>query len=230
MMHSYQCQVCLRQRTSHWLLHSIPTQKMLQFIGFQNRRLSAMVLYSHPWCAGWWWSACISQWIWFWWWIIWFTGVWFLCRTFLDNKYSVAKGILYVVGGRENVVTGFFKTECGGCHVTIDRCSGKKVIMLGSCWCYFLILRAPFFKVFVIGYQMFLVLLWYACDDFITVTKRLSVSIESCPLPLIKYDRYTFSLRNYDWCKTSSVCPNEWYLHIDASLRHDKLWFPWTTS
>ena len=24
------------------------------------------------------------------------------------------------------MVTGFFKTECGGCHVTIDRCSGKK--------------------------------------------------------------------------------------------------------
>ena len=52
-MHSYQCQVFLRQRTSHWLLHSIPTQKMLQLIGFQNRHISAMVLYSHPWCDVW---------------------------------------------------------------------------------------------------------------------------------------------------------------------------------
>ena len=74
---------------------------------------------------------------------------------------------------------------------------------------FIIILRAPFLKVFVIGSQLFFVLLCYACDDFITVTKRLSVSLESCPVPLINYDRYKFPLRNYDWCMTSSVCPNE---------------------
>ena len=163
-------------------------------------------------------------------WRTWLHGVGFLCQNFLDNRCGVAKGIVHVVGGRENLVTGLFKTGCGGCHVTIDRCSGKKVIRLGSCWRYFLDLRVPFFKVFVIGSRLFLVLLCYTCDDFITFTKRLSVSIESCPLPLINYDRYTIPLRNYDCCKTSSVCPNEWDLHIYASLRNDKFWFPWTTS
>ena len=96
-----------------------------------------MVLNSYPLYDVWWWIACISQWIWFWWWRTWFTGVGFLCRNFLDNRCGVAKGIVHVVDGRENVVTGLFKTECGGWHVTIDRCSGKKVIRLGSCWCYF---------------------------------------------------------------------------------------------
>ena len=144
MMHSYQCQVCLRQRTSHWILHSIPTQKMLQFIGFQNRCLSDMVMHSYPWCAGWWWSACLFQWIRFCCWITWLHGVGFLSQMFLDNRCGVAKVIVHVVGGRENVVTGFFKTECGGCHVTINRCSGKNFLRLGYCWCYFLGLRATF--------------------------------------------------------------------------------------
>ena len=57
----------------------------------------------------------------------------FCAELFLITDAVLLKGIVHVVGGRENVVTGLFKSECGGCHVTIDRCSGKKVIRLGSC-------------------------------------------------------------------------------------------------
>ena len=46
----------------------------------------------------------------------------------------------------------FFKTEGVGYHVMINMCSVKKNIRLGSFCCYFfLVLRAFFPKVFVIG-------------------------------------------------------------------------------
>ena len=94
----------------------------------------------------------------FWWWRTWFTSVGFLCQTFLDNRCGVAKGIVHVVGGRENVVRRFFKTECGGCHVTIDRCSGvfpneygfgggeRGLPVLGFCAKLFLITDAVLLK------------------------------------------------------------------------------------
>ena len=64
-------------------------------------------------------------------------GVGFLCWISIDNRCSVCKRIVHGIGIIENMVVGLFKIEGGECRVPINRISGRKIIRLGSCCCYF---------------------------------------------------------------------------------------------
>ena len=78
-----------------------------------------------------------------------------MCSNILENRCSVVKVRVHGIVGWEKIVVGIFKAEGGGCHVTINSCSDKKIIRLGSWCCYFLVLLDSFFGVFVIVSQLF---------------------------------------------------------------------------
>ena len=103
MLHSYQCQICLIQKPSHRLLHSIPTHKMIQTNRFQNRRLSSVLMHSRPWFNGWWWAACIYQWIRFWWRRMQLQQCWISMLIFFLRIYLVLQSEEFVASEVEQI-------------------------------------------------------------------------------------------------------------------------------
>ena len=136
-----------------------------------------------------------------------YDGVGFLCWTIFDIICGVAKGRVHGVGGRPNVFVGFFKTEGGGCHETINRCSGKKIIRLGSCCCY----SVWFYEILSLRYLKFFSVVFISVLSCLWRFYNLSTKVISCPCILsipIKILRLVHIPVEWLWLVHSKYLPN----------------------